>query len=293
MSAAPTRPVLRYHGGKWRIAPRIIAMMPAHQVYVEPYCGAASVLLRKPRAYAEVINDLDGRIVSLFRLLRDPEQTGRLFEALTLTPFALAEFEDSYGECDEPVEAARRLIVRSFMGFGSTAVNDEVRTGFRANSNRSSTTPAHDWANFPSCLSAVTSRLLGVVVEHRDALQVMEAHDRPETLHYVDPPYMPDTRSAKSRRGGTQYHAYKHDMEISDHVRLLEYLQGLEGMVMISGYHHALYDEMLRGWERREFAALADGAKERIEVVWLNPAAAASAPKSEPEQVGFSFEGAA
>lgn len=288
---APSRPVLRYHGGKWRIAPRIIAMMPPHQVYVEPYCGAASVLLRKPRAYAEVINDMDGRIVSMFRLLRDQKQAERLVEALKLTPFAREEFEDSYGCTDNPIEAARRLIVRSFMGFGANGINEEIKTGFRANSNRSHTTPSHDWKNYPEGLAAITSRLQGVVIEHRDALQVMAAHDRPATLHYVDPPYMPSTRSEKRRRGGAKYHSYKFDMEEAGHVRLLEFIQSLEGMVLISGYPHDLYDEMLCGWERREFAALADGAKERVEVVWLNPAAAACAPEPKPEQVVFSFAG--
>jgi DNA adenine methylase len=90
------RPVLRAHGGKWRIAPWILGHLPAHRIYVEPYGGGASVLLRKERSYAEIYNDLDGEIVNFFRVLRDPEQAGRLLELLELTPFAREEFELSY-----------------------------------------------------------------------------------------------------------------------------------------------------------------------------------------------------
>lgn len=65
----PQRPVLRYHGGKWLLAPWIIGFFPPHRMYCEPFCGAASVLMRKRRAVAECINDLDERIVQVFRIL--------------------------------------------------------------------------------------------------------------------------------------------------------------------------------------------------------------------------------
>jgi len=90
----PTRPVVRWHGGKWLRAPWIITHFPPHRVYVEPFGGGGSVLLRKPRAYAEVYNDLDNEVVDLFRVLRDRELATRLIELLRLTPFARAEFED-------------------------------------------------------------------------------------------------------------------------------------------------------------------------------------------------------
>src|SRR5882672_6697622 len=135
----PTRPALRWHGGKWKLAPWIISHIPPHRIYVEPFGGAASVLLRKPRAYAEVYNDLDDWAVNLFLVLRDPEMSTQLTEQLRLTPFSRTEFEcdRELGEAHgDRVELARRLVVRSFMGFGSNAHNGRS-TGFRANSNRS------------------------------------------------------------------------------------------------------------------------------------------------------------
>lgn len=269
---APTRPLLRWHGGKWLLAPWIIAHFPAHQVYVEPFGGAASVLLRKDRAYAEVYNDLDQTLVGLFRVLRDPASAERLIRELELTPFARDEFFQAYELCDDPVEAARRTMIRSFMGFGSDGSNGVYRTGFRANSNRSGSTPAQDWRNYPPALSAIVDRLMGVVIENRDAAEVMRAHDGGGCLHYVDPPYLPETRSAGNRRRGAGYHVYVHDMEAAQHLPLLEELRSLRGMVVLSGYPSTLYDDALPGWRRVERKALADGARPRIEVLWLNPA---------------------
>src|SRR3954471_8601570 len=101
----PTRPVLRYHVGKWILAPWIISHFPSHRVYTEAFGGAASVLMRKPRSYGEVYNDLDGEIVNLFHVLRGP-RAGELIASLRLTPFARIEFEESYETAADPVEQA-------------------------------------------------------------------------------------------------------------------------------------------------------------------------------------------
>ena len=254
------RPLLRWHGGKYLLAPWIIQHFPQHRVYVEPFGGAASVLIRKPKSYAEVYNDLDKEVVNLFRVLRHDLSSQSLLKSLRLTPFARDEFSEAYQPCDCDVERARRLIIRSFMGFGS---NGHARiTGFRANSNRSGTTPAKDWGNYADALPAIIERLKGVVIENRPAIVVMAAHDSPDTLHYVDPPYLPETRDS----GGD----YSHELTIGDHQELLTFLPTLSGRVVLSGYPSPLYDDALKGWRRIERRALADGARERIEVLWSN-----------------------
>ena len=257
---APTRPVLRWHGGKWMLAPWIISHMPTHRIYVEPFGGAASVLMRKPRSYAEVYNDLDDEVVNLFRVLRS-DDAGRLINDLALTPFSDVEFFAAYDAVDCPVERARRTVVRSFMGFGSNGVHQ--KTGFRSNSNRSGTTPARDWVNYPNALASIVERLRGVVILNRDAREVMQEHDGPDTLHYVDPPYVMATR-ADTRAD------YAHEMNDCDHDDLLSFLRTLRGKVMLSGYPHPQYDEALSDWTRIERAALADGARKRVEVLWCN-----------------------
>lgn len=269
-----TRPPVRWHGGKFMMAAQILPYFPSHRLYTEAFGGGAGVLLRKPRSYAEIYNDLDDDIVNLFRVLQDGAASARLIELLSLTPFARKEFELAYKPTTEPVERARRLVVRSFMGFGSNAHSCSERghrsTGFRSNSNRSGSTPAQDWMNLPEAYRALVERMRGVVIEHRDAVAVLKRHDGARSLHYVDPPYVHETRSMF--KGGKS--AYRHELDRDGHIRLLEALRGLTGMVVLSGYANPLYDEALTDWRRLEFAALADGARPRTEVLWINPPAA-------------------
>lgn len=269
LTTKPTRPVLRYHGGKWKLADWIISHFPAHRVYVEPFGGAASVLIQKPRAYAEVYNDLDGEVCNLFRVLRDPSQARELKRQAELTPFARSEFELSYLPDGDPIEQARRTLFRSFAGFGSGAASGH-QTGFRSNVTRSHTTPAIDWANYPALVEGFCSRLRGVVIESRPAPEVMRRYDTPETLHYLDPPYPLGTRTLR----GHYASVYRFEMTDDEHRELAGTARESKGMVVVSGYACDLYDrELFADWHREERAAHADGARDRVEVLWMNEAA--------------------
>lgn len=265
----PTRPALRYFGGKWRLAPWIISHFPAHKVYCEPYGGGASVLLRKKRSYAEIYNDLNNGVVNVFRVLQDVGLAADLEKIIRLTPFSRSEFNLSYEDADDPIEQARRMIIISFMGFGSNSASGNCKTGFRANSNRSGTIPAHDWANYPDNIKRFTDRLRGCVIENRDALKVIQTHDSIETLHYVDPPYPISARGQNGRNG------YANDMSDDDHREMSEVLHNIDGMVVLSGYPHPLYDkELFSRWSTIDKKTHADGARSRVERLWLNDAAA-------------------
>lgn len=253
-----TRPALRYHGGKWRLATTVIDRFPAHRIYVEPFGGAASVLLRKRPSYAEVYNDLDGEIVNVFKQLRDNGPA--LKRLLQLTPFSRTEYFGAYDPADSDLEQARRTIIKSYMGFGSDAI--WRASGFRANSNRSGTTPAHDWKNYADAADPLIERLRNVVIEERDAVKVIEAHDTAETFFYVDPPYVHSTRTSAKR--------YGREMIDEQHTQLAAALHSVKGKVLISGYASELYDGLYEGWNRFEFDSMADGARKRREVLWAN-----------------------
>ncbi len=268
-TAKLTRPILRYHGGKFRLAPRIIELFPTHRTYVEPFGGGAGVLLQKPRVPREIYNDLDGEIVNVFRVMRD--QPDQLIRAIALTPYARAEHELSFDASTDPIEQARRTIARSFMSYGTTFTRRNVtdgrlqRTGFRA-MRRDATTTAMDWAGLPGAFRVIADRLQGVLIEHRDACKVMVDHDSAETLFFVDPPYVHSTRVGTVSRS---HLGYAFELSDDEHRRIAETIHRLKGSVIISGYASDLYDrELYRDWRRFEFNAHACNSGQRTEVVW-------------------------
>lgn len=268
------KPALRYHGAKFRLAPWIMSFFPPHRCYVEPFGGAAGVLLQKPRAYAEVYNDMDGDVVNFFTVLRDPVQHKQLIEACRLTPYARDEFDQAWEDTTDPVERARRIAVRAQMGFGSAGASKGT-TGFRVDTKRAYGTAQHHWAEFPASLAAVAKRFTGVLIENRPAVDVMRQHDAADTLHFVDPPYMHETRV----RGAGKARYYRHEMTDEQHAELLGVVRELQGMVILSGYRTSLYDEALHGWARHQTTSRISagrGTATRTECVWINPACAAA-----------------
>jgi DNA adenine methylase len=221
--------------------------------------------LRKPRAYSEVYNDLDSEIVNLFRVVRDRGE--ELIRKLYLTPYSREEFKLSYFPDSDPLEQARRTVIRAYMGFGSAAATQDCnsrageKTGFRSNANRAGTTPAHDWMNYPKAMESFIERLRGVVIENRSAVDIIPQHDTEETLFYADPPYLPEVRNPGRD--------YRHEMSEADHIELAQALNRVKGMAIISGYDSPLYEELYQGWRVAKKQAYADGARPRTEVLWM------------------------
>ncbi len=273
---AEGRPMARWHGGKWALAPKILPYFPKHRTYVEPFAGAASLFIQKPRSFSECLNDLDGGIVNLFRVLRSPAMAAELCRRLQLTPYSREDFNDAYSPPKGKIDRAHKLIIRAFMGYGSSgAHHTATRTGFRSSRTRERTMPQHDWANYPAEIQRFTNRLAGVIIESRPALQVIAMFDGPDTLFYLDPPYMHETRQ-KPHTVGKKSH-YSHEMSDGDHRQLAEALNQIRGAAVLSGYRCDLYDRLYANWQRVDFDhyAGAQGRADRTESIWINPAALA------------------
>lgn len=263
------KPAFGYFGAKQRLARRIIDMLPPHSAWVEVFCGSAVITLNKIRAQIEVINDLDGDIVNVFKVLRD--QPEELIRAVSLTPYAREEFRLCRSDRStlEPLERARRFVVASMMTVNGTSgsvhsgfsfSDSYVRGGREARVNR--------WYQLPDRLHDVVNRLRSVRIENLDAREVVRQFARrPATLLYLDPPYLMDRR-----------HTYATDAnQALFHEELLSECVDADSMIIVSGYKNSLYSKYLNranGWSSTRVKTNTRGVEgvdmERTELLWVN-----------------------
>ena len=256
------RPLLRYHGGKWAVAQWILSFIPPHKIYVELFGGGGAILLKKSRSYAEIYNDLDTDVVNLFRIVRDRGE--ELREKLYVTPYSRDEYLASFEDTGDPLEQARRTVIRSYLGFGTVAVlckEGEPHPGFKSNIKIAGTSPGPTWRGYPDALTGIIERLRGVVIENRNALDLIPVHDSNNTVFYADPPYLPSVRDPGKD--------YRFEMTEEDHIELAEKLNETKGAVLVSGYHSTLYDELYKGWAKSEKKAKTNMHGDRTEVLWM------------------------
>ncbi|MGC2239127.1 MAG: DNA adenine methylase [Pyrinomonadaceae bacterium] len=253
-------PVLKYYGSKFRLASWIISYFPEHKHYVEPFGGAANILLVKDPSLLETYNDLNSSLVNFFRVLRDsPDE---LIEHIDLTPWARMEYEYclTEAETDLPVELARKLFFRLWMSISGQF--NTCRGSWRRHTNGKRLFDPN--ARRENLINA-SKRLLSVQIENRDALKLIKELDSPETLFYLDPPYVFSTRTTSK--------AYSHEMTNDAHREFAELLYSLQGFVILSGYPSKIYGELFedKGWQRVEREALVMGGAKRTECLWLSP----------------------
>lgn len=260
MTAYPVRPALRYFGSKWNLAPWIVSFFPKHKIYVEPYGGGAAVLLRKPIVKVELYNDLDGRVVNFFKVLR--EQTDDLVRLIALTPNARAEMDVAKETSPDPLEDARRLYVMSWQSINGAT--NPSRSFWRRTIGLHGDLHSKYFISHLENLMRVAWRMANVQIENKDALEILSVFDSPDSLIYVDPPYVHSTRKDKV--------SYAHEMEDVHHIVLTERLMASSAMLVVSGYKNDFYAGTLEqaGFVRFERVSQGNSGFTGLECVWLN-----------------------
>jgi DNA adenine methylase len=257
MSKAP----ITWFGGKSRHLHWMLDQFPSHRVFVDAFGGSGAVLLGKPESAVEVYNDIDGRLVNLFRVLRDSKQSAAFELATSLTAYSREEFELAKLPSDDPVESARRFFVTCRMSHGGNGLNWSYSTGSAANGISSA---VRRYLAGVERLPEIVERLRHVQVESQPAIELLRRYDSPETLFYLDPPYVPGTRV----NGG-----YRFEMSLDDHRALVDAALRLEGMVVLSGYQSELYEPLrIAGWQiksKEVTASTSPNRALRTEVLWI------------------------
>ena len=250
--------LLNYPGAKWGMAKEIIALMPPHRSYLEPFFGSGAVLFNKPPSAIETVNDIDDDIVNFFRVLR--EQPEELARAISLTPYARDVVDDAYDNWGtDPIDRAYRFIVRSKMTHGFKMHN---KSGFKIDvQGRERAYCVDAWNRVPEDLVQAALRLKAVQIENRPALDMIRRFNYGNVLIYADPPYLMSTRCCKQ---------YRHEMTEQDHVELLAALLQHKGPVILSGYPSELYDRELKSWSRITRKSYNQNSDPRTEVLWCN-----------------------
>jgi DNA adenine methylase len=238
----PPRPMAPFHwaGGKGNIARWIVQYIPAGQIYVEPFAGAASVLWHLPSPFpVEVLNDLDGDIVKC--------KFEELAHRLIFTPYARAEFARALQIVKDPnatdIDRAWAFFVKQNQGFGGKAKvsGDWGRAIYTINNGMAGNTSK--WRSRLKLLTFWHERLSRVQIDCIDGIECIKYWDTPETVFYIDPPYVADTRK--------DCRLYRKEPDLAYHERLVETILAAKGKVLFSCYDHPVYAPLTNaGWRK-------------------------------------------
>ena len=258
---------MRYHGGKFMLAPWIVKFFPPHHRYVEPYGGAANVLLCKQKSPREIYNEMNGEVSNVFSVLRDPAQADYLSHLCYLTPYSRKEYTLSFEKHSDPVEQARRTIYRSWALFSPALFfrGTGFTSAFRNYSGKSINV-VDGWNQIHRAVRVFAERMRCVMIESIPALDLIKRCDHEDTLIYLDPPYLLSERETQK--------AYLHEMSDEDHIELLNTIKQSSAMIVLSGYDNCMYRDLLSGWymEQKNTSKSSNGGSvQSKECLWINP----------------------
>jgi DNA adenine methylase len=215
LSRDQAAPLVPWVGGKRRLAQHILPLFPEHSCYVEPFCGAAALFFMKEPAKVEVLNDVHGDLVRLYRVVQNHlEEFVRQFKWSLASREMYGWLQDTPPDTLTDIQRAARFFYLQKLGFGGKVDGQTfgVATTSKARLNL---------LRLEEDLSLVHLRLHQVTIEHMDWAKCVERYDRPHTLFYMDPPYY-----------GTE--GYGVEFGLDQYDRMAELLRTMVGKAVVS-----------------------------------------------------------
>lgn len=264
------RPPIKTHGGKWYLTDFIIENFPEgydKMTYCEPFCGGASVFLNKPPSTQEVINDIDHGTVSIFKSLRDEPK--EFIDRLKKIKYTEKSFQNALKASTEAItdyveKALNEYVLRRMSRGGmkkAFAWSERERGGKPGDVNA--------WETMIAELPLLAERVKDSIILNKSFFDICKVWDETDTFFYLDPPYLHVTRSENARE------VYDHELNVEEHMNLLEFAKTARGKIMISGYSSPLYNRTLKGWKTKKKNVANNSGQgkvkeRRMEVLWMN-----------------------
>lgn len=213
-------PIVPWMGGKRRLADRILPFFPAHKCYVEPFAGGAALFFLRPvPAEVEVLNDVNGDLVNLYRVVQHHlEEFVRQFKWALTSRQVFEWLKVTRPETLTDIQRAARFYYLQHNAFGGKVTGQTFGTA-------TTTPPGLNLLRIEETLSAAHLRLAGAFVEHLPWQQCLERYDRPHTLFYMDPPYW-------------QTEGYGVSFPFSEYEAIAECMRRLAGRAIVSLNDH-------------------------------------------------------
>lgn len=222
-------PLVPWMGGKRRLAKHLLPMFPEHTCYVEPFCGGAALFFLRPeRAKVEVLNDTNGQLVNLYRVVQHHfDEFVRQFEWTLTSREVFARLQSTPIDCMTDIQRAARFFYLQHNAFGGKTVDQHFGT--------TTTGRAWDASQIKGRLNAAKARLNGVLIENEPWERCFKRYDRPHSFFYLDPPYW-------------QTAGYDRAFDWPQYQLLAETMAQAQGKAMLSINDHPDIRELFKGF---------------------------------------------
>jgi len=230
-----SKPIIPWIGGKRRLAKHILPLLPAHTCYVEPFCGAAAIFFLKEQSKVEVINDINGDLACLYRVIKNHlEEFCRQFKYILVSRQLYSWMGDTPPHVLTDIQRAARFYYLQKMGFGG-------RVDGRTFGVATTSPPRLNLLRMEEDLSQAHLRLTRVYIESLDWLACIKKYDRPATLHYLDPPYW-------------QTEGYGVPFEYDQYEEMARVMREMKGKSVLSINDHPDIRETFKGFTMQSVA---------------------------------------
>jgi DNA adenine methylase len=223
-----SKPIVPWIGGKRRLAKYILPKFPEHKCYVEPFCGAAALFFMKVPSKTEVINDINGELVNLYRVVKHHlEELCKEYKRSLISREMFDWAKITPPETLTDIQRAARFFYLQKLSFGGKVQGQTFGTA-------PSAPPKLNFTRIEEDLSLAHWRLSRVYVEHLDWQKCIKKYDREYTLFYCDPPYW-------------ETEGYGVDFELDQYQVMADLAKRIKGKIIISVNDHPAMREAFAG----------------------------------------------